>query len=219
MHLMHHPIQAERQETKYAEDHTIEFIQTTALSQQTMRGLVKANQQSVHEMGGHQHERQRQPKPASPDHPPERDFGESEREHKGLECDAAHVTLFLPFQFVRTAVRLSGTRQMFSTTVLNKRPSSSISGCEKRFSRNSQTTSSASPSSVISHPRSNRGVPVERILSLTESPRISTSGTGWFCKANRTSKMGLCFGVGRSPIARTSSVNGIAFANESTVDW
>ena len=36
MHLMHHPIQAERQETKYAEDHTIEFIQTTALSQQAM---------------------------------------------------------------------------------------------------------------------------------------------------------------------------------------
>src|SRR5213080_1322617 len=95
MHLMHHPIQAERQETKYAEDYTVEFIQTTALSQQTMRRLVKANQQSVHEMGGHQHERQRQPKPATPDHPPERDFGESEREHKGLECDAAHVVLFV----------------------------------------------------------------------------------------------------------------------------
>src|SRR4029453_4508456 len=64
MHLMHHPIQAERQETKYAEDHTIEFIQTTALSQQTMRGLGKANQQPVHEMGGHQHERQ--PPPTAP---------------------------------------------------------------------------------------------------------------------------------------------------------
>src|SRR6476469_2458216 len=95
MQLMHYPIQAERQETKYDEDHTVEFIQTTTLSQQTMRGLVKANQQPVHEMGGHQHERQRQPKPATPDHPPDRDFGESEREHKGLECDAAHVMLFV----------------------------------------------------------------------------------------------------------------------------
>src|SRR6266699_277365 len=84
MHLMHHPIQAERQETKYAEDYTIEFIQTTALPQQT-----------VHEMGGDQDKRQRQPKPTTPDHPPERDFGESEREHKGLECDAAHVMLFV----------------------------------------------------------------------------------------------------------------------------
>src|SRR6058998_3119659 len=93
MHLMHHPIQTERQETKYAEDYTIEFIQTTALSQQTMRRLVKPNQQPVHEMGGDQDERQRQPKPVAPHHSPERDFGESKREHKGLECDAAHVVL------------------------------------------------------------------------------------------------------------------------------
>src|SRR6266513_4607068 len=93
MHLMHHPIQAERQETKYAEDYTIEFIQTTALSQQTVRGLVKANKQSVHEIGGDQDERQGQPKPSTPHHSPERDFCDTEREHKGLECDAAHVVL------------------------------------------------------------------------------------------------------------------------------
>src|SRR5947207_16000009 len=93
MHLMHHPIQTERQETKYAEDYTIEFIQTTALSQQTMRRLVKPNQQPVHEMGGDQDKRQRQPKPTTPDHPPARDFRESEREHNAMECDAAHVML------------------------------------------------------------------------------------------------------------------------------
>src|SRR4026209_955101 len=191
VHLMYHPIQAERQETKYAEDNTIEFIQTTTLSQQTVRGLVKSNQQPMHEMSGDQNERQRQPKPSTPHHSPECDLGESEREHKRLECDAVHVVLFVQlgntfggcrcvchFQLVRAAVRLSGTRQMLSTTVLNKRPSSSISGWAKRFSRNSQTTSSASHSSVISHPSSNRGVPVERILSLSESPRICTSGTG-----------------------------------------
>src|SRR6266480_1775325 len=95
MHLMHHPIQAERQETKYAEDYTIEFIQTTALSQQTVRGLVKANQQPMHEMGGDQEERQRQPKPSTPHRSPERDFGQSERKHKGLECDTADVVLFV----------------------------------------------------------------------------------------------------------------------------
>src|SRR6516165_12463150 len=95
MHLMHHPIEAERQETKYAEDYTIEFIQTTALSQQTMRGFVKANEQSVHEMGGDEDERQRQPKPATPHRSPERDFGESERDHQGLECDAVRVVLFV----------------------------------------------------------------------------------------------------------------------------
>ena len=60
-----------------------------------MRRLVKPNQQPVHKMGGDQDKRQRQPKPTTPDHPPERDFGESEREHKGLECDAAHVMLFV----------------------------------------------------------------------------------------------------------------------------
>src|SRR5437762_7478864 len=95
MHLMHHPIQAERQETKYAEDYTIEFIQTTALSQQTMRGLVKANQKPVHEMGGDQNERQRQPNPSTPHQRPECDFYDSEREHKALERDAVHVVLFV----------------------------------------------------------------------------------------------------------------------------
>src|SRR5438067_11904024 len=94
MHLMHHPIQIERQETKYTEDYTIEFIQTTPLSQQTMRRLVKPNQQPVHEMGADQVKRQRQPKPTTTDHPAERDFDESEREQKGLTCDPANAIAF-----------------------------------------------------------------------------------------------------------------------------
>src|SRR5262249_34429330 len=46
-------------------------------------------------MGGDQDERQRQPKPSAPYESPERDFGEGKREHKGLECDAVDVVLFM----------------------------------------------------------------------------------------------------------------------------
>src|SRR6476619_1757254 len=95
MHLMHHSIQAERQETEYAEDYTIEFIQTTAPSQQTVRRLVKAHYQPMHEMGDDHDQRQRQPNPSTPHHSPECDFCDSEREHEGLKRDAAHVVLFV----------------------------------------------------------------------------------------------------------------------------
>ena len=46
-----------------------------------------------------------------------------------------------------------------------------ISSCGNSFGRKSQTTSKASPFSVISQPRWKRAVPVERILSLNSQTR------------------------------------------------
>jgi hypothetical protein len=48
MHLVHRPVETKRKKTENAHKHAIEFIQSPALSQQTVGSLVKADEQSVH---------------------------------------------------------------------------------------------------------------------------------------------------------------------------
>ena len=55
--LVHYPVQAERQKAKHPDDHAVEFIQSTALSQQTVGSFMKTNQHSMHEMGRDEDER------------------------------------------------------------------------------------------------------------------------------------------------------------------
>src|SRR5438046_1340692 len=57
MHLVHNPVETERKKTENADEHTVEFIQAPALSEQTVRSFVKADQQSVHNMRGDEDQR------------------------------------------------------------------------------------------------------------------------------------------------------------------
>ena len=59
-----------------------------------------------------------------------------------------------------------------------KKAKQEISDLEKSFGRKSQTTSSCSSSSVISHARLKRAVPVELIRSFADMPGNAMSGTG-----------------------------------------
>src|SRR4051812_18033440 len=51
MHLMHETVKAEGQKTKNADEHAIEFVQAAALPQQTVRSLVVADEEPMHEVG------------------------------------------------------------------------------------------------------------------------------------------------------------------------
>jgi hypothetical protein len=44
-----------------------------------------------------QDERYRKPDPSAPDCSPERPFGQGERDHQSLECDAAHLVIIVQF--------------------------------------------------------------------------------------------------------------------------
>src|SRR4051812_48800690 len=121
MHLVHHPIETERDETKNSDEDSVEFVQPAALPQQTVGGLVKSDEQPVHEMRREQGKRHAEPEPTHPNGCPNRDLGQGEREHESLERDAAHTVLVAQLrnrfgggrevdhvQLVTAAVRLSG---------------------------------------------------------------------------------------------------------------
>ena len=48
MPLVHHAVEAERQQAKNADEHAVEFIQATTLPEQTVGSFVKTDEQPVH---------------------------------------------------------------------------------------------------------------------------------------------------------------------------
>src|SRR4029079_2260167 len=215
-----------------------------------MRRLMKPDQRAMHKMAGEQHERHGKPDPpvenskangslgeykggydqreSRPTHPMSVPalvglisiedrihayFGRSER--SGVIQPMIHNN-----HPVRATARFFGPRHTFVKTARNKLFNSVMSAAANISRRNSQTTSKPAPNSVISQPRSNRAVPVERIRNLVDSRGSATSGTRWFCKAKRTSNTECSPGVRASPRTLASSANGMAEANEFTaVSW
>src|SRR2546421_855909 len=75
MGLVHDPVETERQKTKNADEDAIEFVQSPALSQETVGSLVKSDQQSVHEMRRDQDKRHGEPEPSRENCPPDGGLG------------------------------------------------------------------------------------------------------------------------------------------------
>src|SRR2546423_6554007 len=75
MRLVHDPVETEREQTKNADKHAVEFVQSPALSQETVGSLVKSDQQSVHEMRCHQDKRHGEPEPSRPNCRPDGGLG------------------------------------------------------------------------------------------------------------------------------------------------
>ena len=65
MRLMDGAIKREAHKTQRSSDNTIQFVQQSILAQQSVRGLMKPNQRTVHKMTDEQHEGRRQPDPAA----------------------------------------------------------------------------------------------------------------------------------------------------------
>jgi len=95
MHLVHDPVEAEREETEHTDDDAIEFIQAATLAEETVGGLVKSDQHSVHQMRRDQDKWYGKPDPPHPDRGPERSFGQAERDHERLKGDATHIVLLV----------------------------------------------------------------------------------------------------------------------------
>ena len=59
--LMRGAVKAEADQAEDADDDTVDFIEDSILSQQPVRGLVKANQHTMHEMAGNEDQRHDEP--------------------------------------------------------------------------------------------------------------------------------------------------------------
>src|SRR2546421_7647719 len=93
MHLVHHAVETEWKKTKNADQHAVEFIQATTLSEQTVRSFVKTDEQSMHQMCTHQDQRDGEPEPPPPDRRPDRGLGQGKRDHQRLKRHATYAVL------------------------------------------------------------------------------------------------------------------------------
>ena len=97
--LMSSPIEGEAHEAQRPDDHPVQVVQEPALSQEPMRGLMKPDQHSMHEMAHEQREGHGQPNPAVKDREPKRDLGGEKcgaDQRKGCPADPVSMGVLVP---------------------------------------------------------------------------------------------------------------------------
>src|SRR6266404_573235 len=147
MRLMNHTVETEAHQAQGANHHPIELIEATIFSEKPVSRLMQADEEAVHQMADHEHERHRQPDPAAIDRHREHHFSENQTQNEKLErtpqdpMRLMHLTkVFIDGGFVHwgwfntSEIRLSGERQIPTSTRRNMPSRLSMSRWENRFS-------------------------------------------------------------------------------------